>query len=292
MDSSSHKKRTLLFLINPRAGTRGKKRVERLIHERVGSTPHAYEIVYTKAPQDATRLSEESKADVVVAVGGDGTVNEVCKGLVGGKGALGILPTGSGNGVARHLKIPIHPPKALERLLQFRTKTIDTVSINDAVFLGAAGIGFDAHIAWKFADLKRRGFWSYLRLIIKEYAKYRPQSYNLVVDGKPIKRKALLISFANSSQYGNNFQIAPHAKLDDGYLDLAILDHPPDFALSEIVLRMIRGSIHKSKYYKCVRCKEVTVQNKNLHAHIDGEPAFFQEPLEITIHPQSLHMLY
>lgn len=169
---------------------------------------------------------------------------------------------------------------------------IDTFKINDNYFFGMAGIGFDAHIAWKFSQSKVRGFWTYSILVLKEHHKYKSQIYNLTIDGKEYTRKAFLLSFANSSQYGYKIQIAPNASLDDGYLDVIILKNPPVYKLPSLLMRLTNGTIQQSKYYETYKCKEISIHQKNLLGHIDGEPKTFPEGLTIQAHPQSLKILH
>jgi len=163
--------------------------------------------------------------------------------------------------------------------------------VNNNFFLGIAGIGFDALIAKKFASSKKRGFWSYVKLVLKEFFRYEPINFELIVDGVQISKKAFLISFAKSTQYGNDFKIAPNAKLDDGYLQIAILKYPPPYAILDVVMKLKKGFIAKSKYYETIRCKEVTVKKSNILAHLDGEPYHFENEIELKIFPKSLKVI-
>ena len=282
------------IIINPKSGTDGKQHIEKLLEQHLDRNRFEWEIIHTAGPNHALRLSKEAAASgfgLVIAVGGDGTVNEVGRGLIGTQTAIGIIPCGSGNGLAKHLGIPTDPLKAIHLINQLQYKPIDTVQVNDDYFLGIAGIGFDAHIAWKFAQSERRGFWSYAALVLRDYPSYPSQVFDMVIDGKTVRKAAFLVSFANSSQYGNDILIAPQAKLNDGVLNLVILKKPPFYAVPGLLLALRRGTIQPSKYYESIPCKEVTIRQANLIAHVDGEPTFFKNGLHLKVLPRSLNVV-
>lgn len=277
------------FIINPISGTKSKEEIPALIQEHFDAA-----ILYTNGPGHATELARKAAAEgapVVVAVGGDGTVNEVAKGLVHTSTPLGIVPMGSGNGLAKHLRLPTDPEQALRRIKQNKTTAIDVIAINDEYSFNVSGIGFDAHIAHAFAKRKKRGFFSYLATFLKEYPKYEPKELKLVVDGQEVRKKALLITFANSSQFGNNITIAPKANLSDGYLDLVFLEKPPKRAVLPTALRTLAQSIHRSTYYQTIPCRTITLSEPNLLAHIDGEPRLFEDGIRITLLPLALTLI-
>ncbi|NGX33021.1 MAG: Diacylglycerol kinase [Candidatus Anoxychlamydiales bacterium] len=280
----SSDKQKIRFIVNPISGTKNKKFILKIIHKYLDKKKYDYEICYTKAKKHATELSFDAahlKYAAVIAIGGDGTVNEVAKGLVGSKTKMGIIPTGSGNGLARHLYISKNPIKAVTIINNFRSTKMDSIKINDEVFVSVAGIGFDAHIAEKFSKVKKRGFFSYANLVLKEYFNYKPKTFEMIVDGKKETKKALLISFANGSQYGNNIQIAPNAKIGDGSFEVAILKNPSFFDRISTLLRLRYGSIDKSKYFESFKCRSLKIDQKNLITHIDGEPRVFKDGIEI-----------
>jgi len=282
------------IIINPISGTKNKKNIEKLLYQHLDRSLFDFEIIYTKGPNHATKLSKEAVElgyDLVIAVGGDGTVNEVGKGLIGSHTAMGIIPLGSGNGLAQHLHIPSNSVKAIQIINQFLLTSIDTVQINDNYFLGTAGIGFDAHVAWKFAKSKQRGVCSYIALAFRDYPYYNAQPFEMIIDGKPIVKQGLLISFANSSQYGNGIKIAPQAKLNDGYLQIVILKSPPFYAVPSMFMKLKNGTIEQSAYYESIRCKEVSIQKDKLIAHVDGEPVLFEDGVKLKVLPSSLKVL-
>ncbi len=268
------------FIVNPISGKSSKKWILKIVDKYLDKKKYDYEICYTKAKKHATELSLDAlnlKYDGIVVIGGDGTVNEVAKGLAGSDIKIGIIPTGSGNGLARHLQIPKNPIKAVNVINNFKSVKIDSIKINDEIFLSMAGIGFDAYIAEKFSKANKRGFFSYASLVIKEYKNYKSQSIEMIIDGKKIVKNAFLISFANGSQYGNDIQIAPNAEIADGNFEVVILKKPPFFKKISTFLRLKYGTIDKSKYFESFKCRSLKIDRKNLLTHIDGEPIIFEK---------------
>jgi YegS/Rv2252/BmrU family lipid kinase len=309
-------KKKILFIINPisGAGPQGllrsrHKTVEKLIGKKLNRTIFDYELAYTKAAKHAIELAKkavEEKFNIVVAVGGDGSVNEVGRSLVGTGSALGILPCGSGNGTARHLKIPINLTKAMQIINQGNTTKIDTFNVNDEIAINVAGIGYAAHIAHKFSKLKKRGFSNYLKIAVRDSMKYRSQRCEIEITSSPspspkgegstseskiIKVNAFIIDIANGSQWGNNAVIAPDAKTDDGLLDLCVVRHFPYILFPMMALRLFTRSIHHSKYVEIIKVKEVIIRQERDYAHIDGEPVIIGNELKIKINPLSLKVV-
>ncbi|NGX56092.1 MAG: Diacylglycerol kinase [Candidatus Anoxychlamydiales bacterium] len=294
MQNVSPLKKKVRFIINPKSGTKKKRRVLDLIDIYLDKNKFDYEIKYTTAPNHATTLAKEAanqNYDLVIAIGGDGTVNEASKGLINSPCALGIIPMGSGNGFARNLKIPMNTKKAIIALNNSYTKSIDIVSINDTYFLGIAGIGFDAHIAHKFAKARKRGFLSYAKIVLNELNNFKEKPFEMVIDEKKVIKKGFLISFAKSSQYGNNIKIAPSAKIDDGYIYLTILKKPPFYKFLNLFFRLTNNSIDKSKYLETIKCKNIKIANEKIITHIDGEPILFENGINLKILPNSLKVL-
>ena len=278
------------FIVNPISGI-GKQRE---FEKRLEGKPYEYDVRYSARPGHETELSRKALQegyDVIVAVGGDGTVNHVAKALIGTDATLGIIPTGSGNGFARHLKISRNPRKALATIDKMRVKRVDTMRINDETYLSMAGIGFDANVSIAFSNQSRRGLASYLKVVLQELRDYEPQHYELIVDGKTINTHAFLITFANAAQYGNNIYIAPQAKIDDGYLDLCILKQFPPQAAPKIIHELLTKRINESEYVEAHRCQEVVIHAPKLQCHIDGDPRCFTDEVKITVLPSSLKVL-
>jgi len=284
----------ICFIINPISGVGRQKVIEKLIDQHLDRTKFGYEIAYTNAPKHATILAKaaaEKKADIVVAVGGDGSVNETAKGLIGSDSAMAIIPTGSGNGLARYLNIPLNLKKAMDVINNGHTKKIDTITMNDHTFANVAGVGFDAHIGWEFAKFGKRGFSSYIKVIMREFPKYKPQDFELTIDGKVLHKKVFLISFANGSQWGNNAHIAPTADVSDGIMDIAIVKDINFLNGLAIGYRLFKKTLHQSVHLETIKTKEVIVNQKATIAHIDGEPLEVGNTLHIKVNPLSLNVI-
>jgi len=280
------------FVINPKSGVKRKLQlVDQLKRELKPEIQ--FEIHFTEGPGHATDLAKEAVkqgADAVVAVGGDGSVNEVGKALINTKVALGIIPMGSGNGFARHLKIPLNLEEAIQRIMAFKTKTIDTASIDGQAFLATAGLGFDAQVGWKFANFGRRGFLSYMQVTTQEFFNFKPKTYHLEIDGERIETEAFLVNFANAGQYGNNAWIAPSASLSDGKLNVCILEQFPSHLAPDIIFKLFNKQIEKSKYYKVIQAKEIKVLKAEQY-HMDGEPRRSLKEMTIKVVPRSLKVV-
>ena len=277
------------FIINPISGTGKQKGIEHYIAMHFDD----YEIVITEKAGDATSLSKtaiEQKFDTVIAVGGDGTVNECAKALIGSNTALGVIPCGSGNGFAFHNGMNPIPKKAIIQLKNASIKTIDSCTANGMPFVNVSGIGFDAHIANLFSNLTNRGFSNYIKLIYKEL-QYKARDYTLSYDGKTEHINAILISFANTTQYGNNFQISPHAKMDDGLIDFVIVKDFPRWKVPFFLLKIVKGKAHLSKYIRIIQTEKMTITSGEKRIHLDGEPAVTDTTLAINIVPKSLKIL-
>ncbi|MFN8255159.1 MAG: diacylglycerol kinase family protein [Bacteroidales bacterium] len=288
-------KKKVLFIINPVSGVKDKKYIEKIIENKIDHNKFSWEIKYSQERFHATRLAEEAvKAgfNIIVAVGGDGTVNEVSKSLVNTNVFFGIIPVGSGNGLARSLNIPLNISKAIKTINNSRFMKIDTIKINDDSFVNMAGVGFDAYIGHLFANYGKRGFKSYVKLILKEAFKYKSDTYQLIADDKTIETKAFLISFANSTQFGNNAHIAPLAEINDGLIDICILEKIVWWQSLFLILLMYTKKISYSKYYKLVKAKQIEISfPENLVMHLDGDPVRFNSIVRMEIVPESLNVI-
>jgi|TARA_B110000259_G_scaffold40461_1_gene46227 diacylglycerol kinase (ATP) len=286
---------SILFIINPISGTGKKKIVEQLIKEELTHNKFEVSIRYTEAVGHATVIAKEGVetcVDVIVAVGGDGSVNEVAKGLIGTNVKMGIIPAGSGNGFARHLNIPMDKRKAVILLNKLHSKSVDTASVNDQLFVGTAGVGFDAHIGLKFDEASTRGFWTYLKLTFKEYFNYKEQSYQISIDQKKtINEKAFFMSFCNINQWGNNVFISPNSKIEDGLIRVVLIRKMNLLSVPFFAFRLFSKSVDKSKYYKEFSGKKVEVNQAINLIHIDGEPIRLGQKLFVEIKPSSLEVI-
>ena len=294
MDNSQSPKQ-ILFIVNPISGIGRQKGVEQLIESRLDKSKFNASVAYTDAPGHASEISGRAAAEgvhIVVAVGGDGTVNETAAGLVGTSTALAILPAGSGNGLARHLKIPMNIKSAIDIINREHLLKIDTATINDQLFVNVAGVGFDAAVAKKFAVAGKRGFSTYLRITTSSYKNYEPKQYTLVIDGQVIKRRALLISFANSSQFGNNTSIDPSASINDGYIDVCIVGKMPYWKTFFLGPLLFLKKFDQTRYIEIIRAKEVVLKRKKGKSiHLDGDPKTMGKELVMRINPLSLNVI-
>jgi len=288
----------ILFIVNPISGKGKKIKIPRLIERHLDKSLFTYEIKYTQYPKHATEIALEAvkqNTDIIVAVGGDGTANEISKALINTNTTLGIIPMGSGNGLARYLDIPLLPIFAIRNLNRLRTKKIDTIIIDNKNCINMAGIGFDAHVAHLFANHGKRGFRSYLDIIAKEFKHYKSQNIKLSFDNQIIEENAFLVSFANSTQFGNAAHIAPKASASDGKIDISIIHKFPLIAGIDIGSRLFLKNIDKSKFSKEFKTEKIKVEvengEKKVKGHIDGEYCFFSNPFEVIIQPHSLKVI-
>lgn len=286
-------KMKVLFVVNSVSQQIKGFDIETLIKCSLDATKFNYAVEYTTSAGHATQLTKNAvnqDYDIVAAVGGDGTVNEVGKALIGTRGTLAIIPVGSGNGLARHLGISCDIKEAIKSLNHSQMMEIDTGEINGIPFLGVAGIGFDARVAHRFANYGKRGIFSYMQVAQKEYWKYHSQIFTLDVDGRSIHRRAFILTFANGSQYGNNFVIAPKATLQDGYLNLVIIDEIPIYLAPKFLYQVKRGTLSQSRHYEDIPFKELVIDHPYIEAHVDGEPMIFRDVLKVKIKPKSLRV--
>lgn len=284
----------LAFIINPISGTKNKSAILKQIEKRIPNYVSEYEVFYTQGPSHATDLAKravKSNTDIVIAIGGDGTVNETASGLLHSNTALGIIPMGSGNGLSRHLGIPTNVARALNSLKNSEVFKMDVCTVNGSPFYNVAGIGYDAKVAHDFSKMNKRGFGSYFRSILRLWVSYKPKNYKLNIDGELISTKALMVSFANGSQFGNNVYIAPKAKLNDGLMDIAILKKFPDLAIPLFTYQIFNKKLDQSKYSDMFRAKEVFVKQKGTKIHLDGEPFDLGKSLHFKVLPGALNIL-
>ncbi len=285
----------ILFIINPISGGKNKLKIPAMIAAHLDYSKFEANYRMTQYAGHASVLLEEAEgkaADIIVAVGGDGTINEIgAKVMQQGK-VLAIIPFGSGNGLARYLNIPMNPLKALEIINQYQVVKIDTATFNDKVYFNMAGMGFDAHVSAVFAGNKKRGFVSYLKLGLKEMLNYKPETYQIVVDGRSFTRKAFVVSVANSSQYGNNAYISPLASVSDGLLDVCIIKNFPLYKLPVLAYYMLRAQTHHSGMVEIIKGKKIQISRPQEGAiHIDGEPFSMGKRIEVAIVPLSINLV-
>ena len=281
--------------MNPISGTSDKKDIPYLIEELLDKEQFDYSIRETEYAGHAYEIAKESKEqgiDIVVAVGGDGTVNEGGRALVHSNTALGIIPTGSGNGLARHLLIPMKIKGAIQVLNDCEITDLDYGIINEHPFFCTCGVGFDAFISEKFAEAGKRGPITYLENILKEGLKYEPETYEIEAENGTIKKKAFLISCANASQYGNNAYIAPQASMSDGMIDVIIMEPFDALEASQISIEMFNKTLDKNNKIKTFRSKEIKIYRKAPGViHYDGDPIDTGKEIVVTLKEKGIKIL-
>jgi len=286
--------RKALFIINPISGGKKKDNVPDLIENNLDAATFKATIVYSDGPAHARQIAKEAgnQFDLIVAVGGDGTVNEVASAMVGTQTVLGIIPFGSGNGLSRFLGISMHAPTAIKALNSDNIQLIDSATMNGYPFFNMAGMGFDAHISEVFSHGKKRGFFTYLISSIREISRYKAVTYNIEIDGKTYEREAFMLSFANSSQYGNNAHISPRASVQDGLLDVCIIKQFPKWRLLEMGIRMFLKKAESTGFLEIIRGKHIKVTRAEAGpVHLDGEPHIMGVDSIIKIVPASIRVI-
>jgi len=278
-------KSKIAFIINPFSGTGKKEDIPALIKQELDATVFEYEIVFTDYRGHGTELAKQfvdKEFQIIVAVGGDGTVNEVGQSLIHSNSTLGIIPIGSGNGLARHLGIPINIKKAIRQLNHSEPILMDYGLVNNRPFFCTCGTGFDAYVSTEFAKGKKRGMMSYIEKIITGYFSYKSQNYHLHGEGIDLDSKAFVITFANASQWGNNAYIAPQASVQDGKLDISIMSSFPIIAIPTLALQLFAKTIDKDLFMTTLRSEKITLlREASGPFHYDGEP--YVEGKEIQI---------
>ena len=291
--------KNIAFIINPISGAKetqnAKRKLPKLIMQTLDMEQWLPNIVFTEYAGHATELAHQyarMSFDAVVAVGGDGTVNEVARGLKDTKTALGILPMGSGNGFARHLNIPIRPQKALEMINHSEPINVDYGLANGRLFVSTCGTGFDAVVGDNFAGSNKRGFMTYLQNTLKVAFSYQPQTYHIVGDGLDVTHKAFLITFANANQWGYEAMIAPKASVQDGKMDIMLMSSHAILGSASLALRLFTGSIDNSYFMDTIRAKEITLEREEVAPfHIDGDPVEMDKNIHIKIVSDGLKVL-
>lgn len=284
-----------LMLINPISGTRDKKGLCDRTHARLKEAGIDLEVVHTQHKGHGGELASQAAAsgvDIVIAAGGDGTVNEVASALMHTNTALGLIPCGSGNGLARTLGIPMDFNKAIEIISHYRPYAIDCGIADGRPFFCTFGVGFDAAVAEKFALGKRRGKMQYVRSTLLEYLNFNPTSYAMEIDGEIYTEEAFQIAVCNASQYGNNAYIAPHASLSDGLLDITLIRNGSILDQAMAGIGLLSGQIDKNRIIDTFKAKEITIiRLKEGPAQIDGEPLTMGRKISIHCEPACLKIL-
>ena len=286
-------RKKIRFIINPISGVGKKNTLPHLIKQYLDHSIFSYDIVYTEHRGHATELSgtaSSEEIDIVCVVGGDGSVNEAASALVNSETILAILPAGSGNGVARHLGLPMKLKTAILRINQYNVKRIDTLTFNGKTAIGVSGFGFDALIAKRFDEFHARGLSSYARLVLKEWRNYK--GINISIDGKEEFNNLLVCSIANTSQFGNNFYVSPESSVTDGKFEIVLVSLPKFFGLLRLFISSLSKKVHQSKYVKVIATDSAEIRVNNRIGHIDGDPIEYKESIiKIECIPNSLNVI-
>lgn len=290
----SDRDNALYFIVNRFAGGGVVARLERGIRSLCGKHRVPYEISFTAAPRHATELAAqavEAGFRKIIAVGGDGTINEVAQALVHTSASMGIIPKGSGNGLARHLGIPMKIESALNYLFHSETVGIDTFELNGRLSLNVSGIGFDSFIATRFAGRSRRGLAGYAQLVLQGYGDFEEFDVAISSGGRTLAHKAFVVAIANASQYGNNARIAPGASVCDQQLNIVLLRKFPVYRL-DIIASFFNGKIDRSEWAETLLVQDAVIEVPNrLAYHVDGEPAGMDDRFTVKLNPVSLNVL-
>lgn len=288
-------KKRVQFLINPISGGKNKKGFEKLARKFLNKELFEADFKVTERTNHASELTREAisqQVDLVVAVGGDGTINEIARVLLNTDIPLAIVPEGSGNGLARYLNISSDVSQAIAKINAYKTMTIDSGLINGKAFFNVAGMGFDALISNRFAENVTRGPVGYLKIVLTEINRYKAQQYKIHIDGQELQREAFMISIANSPQYGNNAYIAPGASAHDGLLDVCIIKQFPMIQFPVMIYHLFSRTAHQSDYVEIIKGKRIVIERSGKGpVHLDGEPLELGERLEIEVLPSSLQVV-
>lgn len=275
----------ITFIINPKSGTQSKENIPPLLDEMLDHERFGHEVYFTEHRGHAAELAKACAKrgdDVVVAVGGDGTVNEVARSLVHTGTALGIIPCGSGNGLARHLCIPMDLRKSISIINHCQIEQFDYGVINGLPFFCTCGMGFDAFISMKFAEAGKRGPITYVENVLKEGLRYKPETYEIVDESGTQSYKAFLIACANASQYGNNAYIAPGATMKDGKMDVIIMEPFDALEAPQIAADLFMKTLGNNSKIKTFRTSHITIHRKEPGAiHYDGDPIVTNSDIDV-----------
>ena len=290
-------KEKILFIVNPISGHHDKSKFPSIVEKLIDKDKYDYTIALTEYGGHAAEMTKkaiEDQYDTIVAVGGDGTINEVATNMLGARQTFAIVPYGSGNGLSRHLHLPLKPDKVITEVINKGVKSqIDTAAMNGVPYISIAGVGFDAIIADVFAKDPKRGIKTYVKLVTKEYLHFQPKRYHLILDDKEeIDCAPLFISFANSNQFGSNAVVSPSASLNDGLLDVCIFKKPNMLQVPYIAERLLTSKIDRTNIVDIHKAKKINVirEQKEI-ANIDGEAVMMPKDIVVEINPLSLNIL-
>lgn len=290
-----NEKKRIIFVVNPISGTQNKKTVLSLLDTRLNKEKFEFEVLRTEGAGHAVEIANKAAlngTDIVVAIGGDGTINEIARALVHTNTVLGIIPCGSGNGLARHLEIPMDAKGAIDVINKGYTGCIDYGKINSHPFFCTCGVGFDAFVSLKFSKSGKRGLLAYLENTLHESLNYQPDTYEIESEDENMRYKAFLIACANASQYGNNAYIAPQASLNDGLMDVTILEPFTVLDIPTLAFQLFNRTIDQNSRIKTFKCKRMHIRRShNGVIHYDGDPVMSGENIDVEIVANGLRVI-
>lgn len=290
-------KERIIFIVNPISGHHDKSKFPAIVESLIDKNKYDYTIAFTEYGGHAKELTANAIADGfddIAAVGGDGTINEVATTMIGSEQTFAIVPYGSGNGLARHLHLPLRPDKIITEIINKGIKSkIDTAKVNDVPYISIAGVGFDALIADYFARDPNRGFRTYVKFITEEYLRFKESDYTLILDdNETIDCKAMFIAFANSNQFGFNAKVSPHASLNDGLLDVCIFKKPNLLEVGFVAERLMTNRIDKTNFISIHKASKIKViREKDEVVNIDGEAVMMDKDITVEVNKLSLNIL-
>lgn len=289
-------KKRIKFIVNPRSGVRKKINIESIIEQEIDKEIFDYDIVHTDYAGHATELAAEAAADnfdIVVAVGGDGSVNEVAAGLIGSNTVMGMLPAGSGNGFAMHLGWGRDIANVVRRLGSATPELVDTCQLNGRPFINLAGVGFEAAVAHQIKTNTTRGFKAYFKSSFGNFFSYKFKKYQISVDDEYLETEALNVTVANAPMYGYNFVVAPLAQYNDGKLEVIVIKKASFWRYMTNLHRFLTKTLHESSIVNRLSGERVEIAlSEPDYAQFDGEGfAVNQNKLVFTINPLSLNVL-
>lgn len=287
-------KKRILFIINPISGAGKNLKLPPIIDQTLDKKQFEFDYVFTEYKGHAKELTNKNKTDfdIICAVGGDGSIHDVGVQLINSNCKLAILPTGSGNGIARHLGIPLNIKKALTVINRQNSLKMDVGKINDHYFIGVAGVGFDAFIAKKFDTYHKRGFLSYVKLVVSAFHKYKPIKLKWG-SKKEEQGNVFMCCILNSGQFGSGFKLSPKASMTDGKLTLLLIKKPSLLTALPLVCRAYFGDLRKSSYSTAIELENIHLETDEELFHLDGEPILInQDLLHIKVERKALHVIH
>jgi YegS/Rv2252/BmrU family lipid kinase len=288
-------KQKILFITNPISGGHNKAKMIKSVPKLLDNNKFDISFAHTKHSGHATKIAKkavENNVDIVVAVGGDGTINEVASQLVNTNTTLAIVPCGSGNGLARDLGIPLHYEKAIRQINTLKTKKIDVGTCNNQYFFSLTGAGFDAKVAYDFNKGKQRKFLGYVWSVLKDFFNVKNQHYEIELDNEKIADTFFFVTVANCSQWGYNVKVAPSAKLDDGVFTVNLCKKPSFFSLIPFCIKILSGKIETSKNVLLKTSKRVSIHSAGkFFYHIDGDVKGISRQMEVNLLHKALNII-